>query len=59
MQLLTVGKKKAQLMNYFQFNDTIAYDEGGNSTSLLNALIGVGTVNEYVTIGTRSPLLFH
>jgi hypothetical protein len=46
-------KEESTIDELFSIDDTIAYDEGGNSTSLLNALIGVGTVNEYVTIGTR------
>jgi hypothetical protein len=46
-------KEESTIDELFSINDAIAYDEGGNSTSLLNALIGVGTVNEFVTIGTR------
>jgi hypothetical protein len=46
-------KEESTIDELFSIDDTIAYDEGGNSTSLLNALIGVGTANEFVTIGTR------
>jgi hypothetical protein len=34
-------------------NDTITYDETSDSTIMMNALIGVGTANEYSSIGTR------
>jgi hypothetical protein len=34
-------------------DDTIAYDEASDSTILMNALIGVGTANQYSSIGTR------
>jgi hypothetical protein len=46
-------KEETTIDDLFSIDDTIAYDEGGNSTSLLNALIGVGLANEFVTIGTR------
>jgi hypothetical protein len=46
-------KEESTIDELFSIDETIAYDEGGNSTSLLNVLIGVGTVNEFVTIGTR------
>jgi hypothetical protein len=46
-------KEESTIDELFSIDDTIAYDEGGNSTSLLNALIGVGLANEFVTIGTR------
>jgi hypothetical protein len=51
-------KEETTIDDLFSIDDTIAYDEGGNSTSLLNALIGVGLANEFVTIGTRlSPYI--
>jgi hypothetical protein len=34
-------------------DDTITYDETSDSTILMNAIIGVGTANEYSSIGTR------
>jgi hypothetical protein len=34
-------------------DDTITYDTDGDSVSILNVLLGVGTANEYSTIGTR------
>jgi hypothetical protein len=46
-------KEETTIDDLFSIDDTITYDEGGNSTSLLNALIGVGLANEFVTIGTR------
>jgi hypothetical protein len=34
-------------------DDTATYDETSDSTILMNAIIGVGTANEYSSIGTR------
>jgi hypothetical protein len=54
LNAITNGWKEENTIDeLFSIDDTIAYDEEGNSTSLLNALIGVGTANEFVTIGTR------